>query len=205
MAVDSGPVTLGELLWTLRSYESAAKQNAAQADRLEAQGDTASAMWFRMQPGNFQVNHDRQPDLGRLEAICRARLGLELSSAAVSRIHGELVLSGECGDAATVNSLPIPAAVEAYEALCGTATKRGSGGGEKAATTVKRGRPAHQFTKQRADFAKPLRDKGMTWGEILDGYKRKHRGDREANADNLRLAHDRKYPIEPTKTDKKKR
>jgi hypothetical protein len=72
------------------------------------------------------------------------------------------------------------------------ATQRSEGnGGEK-----RRGAPPKKTTKQRADFAKPLVDKGQTWLEIFNSYATTPKGkeDKGANPDAIRLAYGREYP-----------
>jgi hypothetical protein len=60
----------------------------------------------------------------------------------------------------------------------------------------RRGAPTKKETKQRADYAKPLVDKGLTWPEIFERYAKTAKGkaDKEANADAMRLAFGREYP-----------
>ena len=62
--------------------------------------------------------------------------------------------------------------------------------------TPRRGRPVDQLTVQRADFAKPLREREnpQTWENIATAYRKKHPKDLEASADTLRLAFQRQYP-----------
>ena len=64
------------------------------------------------------------------------------------------------------------------------------GQGEK-----RRGAPTKKETKQRADFAKPLVDQGLTWPEIYERYAKTAKGkaDKTANVDTIRLAHQRQY------------
>jgi hypothetical protein len=72
--------------------------------------------------------------------------------------------------------------------------EQGKGNGGK----KRRGAPPKKTTKQRADFAKPLVDKGLTWPEIFDKYNKTSKGkaDKDANADAMRLAYGREYPAE---------
>jgi len=59
-----------------------------------------------------------------------------------------------------------------------------------------RGAPTKKETKQRADYAKPLIDRGLTWPEIFKRYAKTSKGkaDKDANADAMRLAYGREYP-----------
>jgi hypothetical protein len=59
-----------------------------------------------------------------------------------------------------------------------------------------RGRPVKKETKQRAAFAKPLLDQGLTWPEIYERYAKTPEGKADTKADpgTMRLAYDRHYP-----------
>lgn len=59
---------------------------------------------------------------------------------------------------------------------------------------AKRGRRVDKATIRRADFAKPLREKGMTWDAIAAAYAKKNPRDIDASADTIRLAFQRQYP-----------
>jgi hypothetical protein len=70
--------------------------------------------------------------------------------------------------------------------------EKGEGNGGKKS----RGAPPKKETKQRANFAKPLVEQGLTWPEIFEQYSKTPNGkaDKEANPDAIRLAYGREYP-----------
>ncbi len=71
-----------------------------------------------------------------------------------------------------------------------TEQSEGTGGKKR------RGAPPKKTTKQRAEYAKPLVNDGLTWPEIYDRYAKTAKGkaDKGANADAMRLAFGREYP-----------
>ncbi len=65
---------------------------------------------------------------------------------------------------------------------------------EPADNRPKRGRPVGKDTVRRADFAKPLREKGEKWPSIFAAYEKKYPRDTEATEGAVRLAFERQYP-----------
>ena len=66
------------------------------------------------------------------------------------------------------------------------------------AKTNRRGRPTKKETSQRAEFAKPLAEKGLKWSEIFELYAKSPKGkiDKTASPDRMRLAFHREYSAE---------
>jgi hypothetical protein len=60
--------------------------------------------------------------------------------------------------------------------------------------TPKRGRKVDKATIRRADFAKPLREKGESWPNIFAAYEKKYVRDTDTTEDILRRAFERQYP-----------
>jgi hypothetical protein len=60
-------------------------------------------------------------------------------------------------------------------------------------STRRSGRKKAEFTSQRAEFANPLVNKGLTWPEIFEQYKEAHPEDINATSDRIRGAHEREY------------
>ena len=60
----------------------------------------------------------------------------------------------------------------------------------------KRGRKAKDETRQRAEFARPLIDDGLSWPEVFRQYVEKYSDDVEASPDAIRLAYTRHFPPE---------
>jgi hypothetical protein len=98
------------------------------------------------------------------------------------------------------NTASLSGALCAYLALRGydvlgkkAAAGKGASGGKKG-----RGAPMKKETQQRADFAKPLVAKGLTWPEISGKYAKtvKGKADKTADADAMRQAYHRRYPPE---------
>jgi len=84
----------------------------------------------------------------------------------------------------------------------------GGRGGESAqgknkSTNRRRGRPTKGETQQRAEFAKLLIAKGLTWPEVFQKYAKRFPKDKEASADALRCTYQRAYPA--GKSDAKRR
>jgi len=81
--------------------------------------------------------------------------------------------------------------VEAGLAPAGKKKQREGSGRKK-----RRGAPTKKETMQRADFAKPLLDNGLTWPEIFERYAKTAKGkaDKSANPDAMRLAYNREHP-----------
>ena len=75
-------------------------------------------------------------------------------------------------------------------------TPKGEGDGKK----NRRGAPIKPLTLQRADFAKPLRVRGLPWSEVYERYVMTAQGkaDRKANHDVMRLAYRRIYVAKQT-------
>jgi len=75
----------------------------------------------------------------------------------------------------------------------GTGKSEGDGGVGATKAGKRRGRKVAKLTIQRADFAKPLREEGESWPNILAAYAKKHPRDIDANEDVIRLAFERQY------------
>jgi len=90
-----------------------------------------------------------------------------------------------------VNRLPLPEFTKLFLEAVGL--KKGK------STARRRGAPVKETTTQRAEFAKPLVEKGLTWPEIFERYATTKAGkaDKDASADIMRKAYDRQYPAIP--------
>lgn len=75
--------------------------------------------------------------------------------------------------------------------------RKGNGGASSTpgkTPSTKRGRKVEKETIRRADFAKPLREKGETWPNIYTAFTKKYPRDTDTNEGILRRAFERQYP-----------
>ena len=195
--------TLGKLIARWQSLERVYESNDAIARKHEAKREP-DAFWYRTQAEilRFRPDPASMPGIEHLCALCELEFDDGFTLRNVRRVHATLVMNSEDNPAA-VDSLPFLQAVKDYQAH---AAKRADShhGSEGAAGRQPGGRDESKWTKNRRDFAKPLRATGMSWPAIYEKYNKTKEGklDKDASPDTIRLACSRKSRRKPTKPTK---